>query len=173
MAVIELSKGLVTHVDDEDLPLIRQYSWHAQYSKHTKTFYARTWGDGTGKRYLLHRLLMNVEDPNIFVDHRDLNTLNNRKENLRVCSRSQNGMNRCAPSNSTTGAKGVWKRGSVYRAMIRMNGKRIHLGYFRTIEEAAKVYDDAAKKIAGEFGRQSIAIPTDLTNEFRYASIVK
>jgi len=110
-----------------------------------------------GKLYKLHRLLAETFIPNPegkpFVDHIDGDKLNNSLSNLRWCTHAENQRNRGKPVNNTSGFKGVYfnKVHGKYYARIRVNGKLKHLGCFRTPEEAAAVYEKAAKELHGEF----------------------
>ena len=92
------------------------------------------------------------------IDHRDGDRLNNRIENLRVCSSSENRHNRGKHCTNTTGFKGVsWqKRCQKFTAAIFINGKRKHLGYFTTAEQAAATYKSAAIVLHGEFAHPSV-----------------
>ena len=89
------------------------------------------------------------------VDHIDHNPDNGRWSNLREATRSQNSANRPKPRHNTSGAKGVtWaKRERRWVAQIMRDYKRICLGYFATVEEAAEAYRQGAKKHFGDFAR--------------------
>jgi len=113
--------------------------------------------DGS-KRKSIHRAVMGYPK-NMFVDHINGNPLDNRKENLRVCTPSENIQN-CKPRrNSRSGYKGVWlsKDGLKIKAYIAVPGtsgkETIRLGSFKTLEEAARAYDAKARELFGEFAR--------------------
>lgn len=92
------------------------------------------------------------------LDHRNLRKADNRIENLRPATRTQNAMNRPRASSNTSGFKGVAKFYNRYnrakwRSQIRVNGKRIFLGLFHTPEEAYEVYRKKVAELHGEFAR--------------------
>lgn len=107
------------------------------------------------KRHLLVWIFHGNEPPNNeqHVDHKDLDTTNDRIENLRLATRSQSMANRRIFSNNTTGYRGVYYREGwgKWRARIQVNKKNIHLGDYSTKEEAYQAYLDAAKKYFGDF----------------------
>jgi hypothetical protein len=87
------------------------------------------------------------------LDHNDGDKQNNKFSNLRPATRSQNNHNVPLLKNNTSGFKGVTyerARGK-FRAKLQVSSRRIHLGYFDTAEDAARVYDKAAVEAAGEF----------------------
>ena len=117
-------------VDLEDLDKCLQYKWHVAKGRHTA--YAKTTlkGKKEKKEFYLHRFVTGYEG-NLVIDHINGNGLDNRKENLRICSRSRNAMNLHRKY------QGVSKRKSGrYRAVICNNYKKIHIGTYDTIEEA-------------------------------------
>jgi hypothetical protein len=87
------------------------------------------------------------------IDHRDLDPSNNRWTNLRPATRSQNNANTRAPRNNSCGLKGVSPYGGRWRASIRKNGRKHHLGMFPTPQSAHAAYAKAARKLFGEFAR--------------------
>ena len=109
-----------------------------------------------GKKGLLHRFICGT--PKGYVtDHIDLDTMNNRKKNLRTVTRSQNSMNREMQLNNKSGHNGViWvERFSKWMAHIRKSGVQTNLGYYEDINEAVKVRRDAEKTMFGKYGRKS------------------
>ncbi len=96
-----------------------------------------------------------MDSPKSKVDHKNGNKLDNRKENLRLSTHSQNGCNRGKQVNNSSGLKGVtWnKERLAWHAQIGVRGKRIHLGYFSNPGLAAMAYNHAAIKHHGEFAK--------------------
>ena len=89
------------------------------------------------------------------IDHRDADATNNRWNNLRRATRSQNSANRRRPRHNTSGYKGVYlcRKSGKWCAHIGWNGRTIHLGRFTTPQEAHDAYLKAARKLFGEFAR--------------------
>ena len=109
------------------------------------------------KSFRVHRLVGNafLENPDnkINIDHIDENKSNNNVKNLRWATDAENGRNQGKPKNNTSGYKGVsfHKPSNKYVAFININGKKKHLGYFETAEEASRVYDAKAKELHKDF----------------------
>jgi hypothetical protein len=152
MKQITLSQGKIAIVDDEDFERVNQFKWFAK--KDENTWYARRTVriDGKRKNIHLHTFIMNTA-LGFVVDHKNHNGLDNRKENLRLCSKSQNQHNQKLRQGGTSQYKGVcWhKNKRCYFARIVIAGKQKHLGSFTDEVEAAKAYDEAAKEHFGEF----------------------
>lgn len=89
------------------------------------------------------------------VDHKDTDKLNNRIDNLRIATRSQNGANRHPQSNNTSGYKNVRynKKDRAFEAFIMVDRKQYYLGRSKNPEDCARLYDAAAIKYFGEFAR--------------------
>lgn len=106
-----------------------------------------------GVRYQTHKLawLYIYGEWPARLDHRDRDRTNNRIKNLRPASPSQNTANSRLRSNNTSGFKGVEKHHKKWRASIRVDGKRKHLGLFVSPDEAHAAYLVAAEKYFGEF----------------------
>jgi len=110
----------------------------------------------SGNRFLVHRvvwkLVTGIEPPK-HIDHRDLNKANNKFQNLRQATKSQNGFNRNPSVSNSTGFKGVsWDSSrEKFYSSIFANGKTVSLGRHTTAEQAYAAYCKAAKEIHGEF----------------------
>ena len=142
-------------IDNEDKATANKYNWHLKYDAKSGKYYVATKKTENGKRklYLLHRVLTNADDGYV-VDHINGNTLDNRKENLRVCLQKDNVKNVGKRKDGLTSKyKGVCYRDKFkkYVAQISINKKIIHLGLFETELDAALVYNGAAKLLHGEY----------------------
>lgn len=142
-------------VDSEDFEELNKHHWTITKNKN---FYAvrDQWANNKAKRLYMHRQVMGY--PEGMVDHRDCDTLNNRKSNLRIVSSSDSQKNRRAQSNSINGHKGVhyYKAYHKYSAQLGLNYKCIFGGYYDTIIEAAYVYNQLAKKYYGEYAQLNV-----------------
>ncbi len=116
--------------------------------------YATRTATVNGKRadVQMHRFILGNESEH--TDHINHNGLDNRKENLRACTRSQNLGNRLIQKHSSR-FKGVsfYRPTGKWAAYIGINKKKQHLGYFQKEEDAALEYDRNAKRVFGSFSR--------------------
>lgn len=139
-----------TMVDDADFDWLNQWKW----AKSHKGYAVRvTNKNGKCCKFIMHREILNPP-PGMFVDHRFGDTLDNRRQNLRLCTNAENARNRKQRSGRAL-PKGVdWlpKRGR-FQARIMVDYKSIHIGHFFTESEAEAAYDAAATKYFGEFAR--------------------
>tara|TARA_R110000868_G_scaffold146432_1_gene367237 strand:- start:666 stop:1151 length:486 start_codon:yes stop_codon:yes gene_type:complete len=153
MKEIQLTQGKVALVDDEDYDYLMQWKWFA--NKKGSTFYAvrSLHSNNVRKTIFMHRLITNNINTKMQTDHLNGNGLDNRKINLRICTTSQNSMNRGLQINNTTGFKGVNydKFSNKFRAQIRVNNIYKNLGYYIDPKDAARAYNEAAIKLHGEF----------------------
>jgi hypothetical protein len=154
MKLIELTQNQVALVDDEDYERLNQFKWYAYWDKDIKSYYAvrNDYSNGKQKGFRMHRFIMNIDDSKIFVDHKNHLTLDNQKENLRICNNGQNQHNRKLSEHSSI-YKGVsWnKERKKWRALIRNDKKLIHIGRFDNEVDAGKAYNLKAKELFGEF----------------------
>lgn len=155
--LIPLTQGKNAIVDIADFEWLNQWNWIAWKSL-TGHFYARRWADG--EHISMHRLILGLDDGEMG-NHKNENSLDNRRENLRECDSSKNVCNRGLRSDNKTGYKGVYPCNSGWRARIRLNGKGFHIGCFRTPQEAAIAYNQAAERLFGEFAKINQIVPPE------------
>jgi hypothetical protein len=159
MKTIELTKGQVALVDDEDYETLNQYKWYV-IRNHSGHFYAArsvTAGDKEHCLYM-HDAIMNPP-AGFEVDHvHREDTLDNRRSNLRNATHAQNCANRGTSSRNTSGFTGVSRNKKGYQAQICANGERHHLGTFPTAIEAAHVRDAKAIELHSEFASLNFAL---------------
>ena len=150
---IPLSRGLFALVDPADVDLVSRFKWYASIPRHG-SHYALTHLPGSNATIRMHKLLL--PDASM-IDHRNGNTLDNRRDNLRPCNAMQNSRNAKKPSTGLTSRfKGVHRchvHSKPFRATIRLDGKNRHIGLFASEEDAARAYDEAARQHYGEFAR--------------------
>ena len=136
-------------IDIEDVDKVKDYKW--RYSGR----YILTTVNSKSLR--LHRLIMNCDDEDKVVDHINLNVLDNRKSNLRICTKHENDMNHKVNSANKSGITGVCfsNRKNKWRAYIYFDKRNIELGYFDKKDDAIKCRLKAEKYYFGEFSSQN------------------
>lgn len=156
MMQIRLQGGQIATVEDVDYGRLSSFRWHIDKDGYAVRTYQVA---GKQKRELMHRAVSGAP-LGLEVDHRNMDRLDNRRENLRVCTSSQNKFNKTKKSNNTSGYKGVhyYKSRGNYQVQLQAEGKRVNVGYFRTAEEAARAYDNAALLYHGEFARLNFPV---------------
>jgi hypothetical protein len=160
--IIELTKGFITLVDEEDFEWLSRFAWHVLPGKTISTYYARRNGKFVNskreKSAKMHNDLMNPPI-GFVVDHANNNGLDNRKWNLRICTRNENILN-CKVREG--------KRSSIYKGVntskkghwdVRVRGRFV--GEYNTELEAALVYDRIARQEFGEFARPNFPLGFD------------
>lgn len=155
MITIPLTRGMVALIDDVDADL-GAFRWHARRTASGGFYAARTLAGG--KKLFLHSAVaarMGLDVTGRLVDHRNNDGLDNRRENLRVATRSQNQSNQRRRSDNKTGFKGVYfdKNRRRWAVQVQASGKVRCVGRFDTPEEAARAYDTAARELHGAFAR--------------------
>lgn len=147
-----LSTGEVFCFDSGDYEKIADSVW---YKCNASPGYV-----GDHKGFCIHRVIL-AAPVGCEIDHINLNPLDNRKCNLRICTHQQNQCNQPLQRNNTSGVTGVsyYSRKGKYRARIKYFQKELHLGYFATFLEAIQARNVGMKILFGEFGRINDAPP--------------
>ena len=133
--------GSEFYVDLDDWPKVSQHGWYEG-----KQGYLLSRIDGRLTR--LHRLIMNA-DSDIQVDHKDRNTSNNRKSNLRFATNAQNQMNKLPGDRNKSGKRGVFWREDRQKWLVRVS--HTHIGMYSDFDEAVAAREKAEKEMYGEF----------------------
>jgi hypothetical protein len=141
---ITLTKGYVATVDDEDFECLSKFKW-STLTVPGKSPYAKR----TRRGILMHRVIMGINDRRK-VDHINGDGLDNRRENLRVCTNSQNSQN-MKPRDGATKGLYFHKKNLKWCAQIMQDRVKYHLGSFDTKEAAQARYDEEAIKRFGNF----------------------
>ena len=143
--------GLEAVIDAIDVPLVEGMRWRALKCKsHVYAYTTLPTTKGNYSHKGLHTLLMSNK-PGFVVDHIDHNCLNNKRDNLRVASISQNNANKIVSRNNKLGMKGVYFTGTRFAACITKNGKSFSIGQFESAAEASAAYYGAARALYGDF----------------------
>jgi hypothetical protein len=158
--LIPLTQGQFAKVDEADYAALACFKWFACWDPKTKSFYAarnvRIENDPKRrqKRLMMHNAVLKVPS-GFIVDHRNHDTLDNTRLNLRAATAGQNAANMRRAATSS-GVRGVYwhKRDKRWTAGIGHGKKLINLGYFKTLEEAVEARRAAVEKFHGEFACQ-------------------
>lgn len=128
-------------IDEQDEQLTNKHRWYVRKGYLFTVIH--------GKTYSLHRLLLDAGD--LVIDHINGDTLDNRRSNLRVCTREENQRNRGKASSNTSGYKGVTLDGSRYKAYLKCRGTHYNLGRYTSKHASAIVYNVLARELHGRF----------------------
>jgi hypothetical protein len=149
---IPLTQGKIAIVDVEDYEWLSRWKWRIHEGRNYP--YASRIiriGKGEQKHIKMHREILGLTNPQIWVDHINHNGLDNRKNNLRIASKRLNAINTSMRLDNTSGYRGVSKNSKVnkWQAQIFHNKRVLHCGYYTNIEDAARAYDVAALRFRG------------------------
>lgn len=140
-------------IDEEDLDLVTPYHWYLDGRGYASAHVPRQ-----RTKIQMHREILGLPKyapSGVCVDHINADTLDNRRSNLRVCSRAENRLNAPGMRGSSSAFKGVSfdrPRGR-WKAQIQYKGAKHYLGLFADELEAARAYDAAASELFGQFAR--------------------
>jgi hypothetical protein len=151
MKKIRLTQNQFTIVDDSDFATLNKWKWCALKRRNGKFYAVRGIAGGFHETIYMHRVISGF----FKTDHKNGDSLDNRRRNLRSCSDAQNQWNAGIRKSNTSGFKGVsWdKRRHAWYARVRTEFNRIFLGYFPSAVSASRAYEKAAKKFHGDFAR--------------------
>lgn len=161
---IQLTKGFVTLVDDEDFEELTQWGWHANvypsghvYAYRSVIIPRENLSDYSISVAMHRQILWLPQGDPRKGDHINGDTLDNRRSNLRTVTDAQNCHNRALSKLNKSGYKGVsWHKGMrQWAAQITCHGRVIHLGYRRELEEAVVLRKEAEQELHGEYARRS------------------
>lgn len=150
MRKIRLANGQYALVDDENYRELRKYKWRIRGQYACRELSVPR-GE-TRKALAMHHAVMGLPPKGLEMDHADRNKLNNQKSNLRFCTHAQN-MHNCKHPKGKSRYRGLYwhKQGKCWVARIRHKGQFVALGCYVIEKNAARAYDEAAKKYYGVF----------------------
>ena len=145
MKEVQLTGGFVSLVDDEDYERVSKHNWFYQISKCKTRVYA--FSNIDKKIVSLQNFILGRRD-GFMIDHKTGNGLDNRKENLRYLTRSENTINARVKTNNKSGYTGVLfvERLKKYEVSIKVNRKNIRIGYYEKFEDAKMARIEAEEK---------------------------
>jgi hypothetical protein len=159
-AVINIDSPLHGHfdilIDLEDVDRCKNISWSIQRIRYGKDKEYYMYYATNNKLGMLHRYLVNAPK-GVIADHKDGNTYDNRKQNIRICDYTGNNRNAGLHVNNKSGHKGViwyyYHDVNKWWASICVDRKIKSLGYYDDYEDAVKARESAEKKYYGEYSR--------------------
>jgi hypothetical protein len=150
--ILDTERDIIAIIDAEDIPKVIRMSWYAKRRNCREEKYHAETVIGDNKHLRLHRHLMGEPPAGMEIDHKDRNSLNNRRDNLRFATRTQNNSNKINGGRyRNTGYRGVRKWGRRYSFEMRREGIFISKYGFASAEDAARAYDKKAREVFGEF----------------------
>jgi len=149
MKNIKLTQGKYALVSDEDYECLNQFHWSVDGNGYPQKAIKTKKG---WRPIRMHRYLLKLKKKE-HCDHINHNKLDNQRVNLRKCTQKENNRNLPMMITNTSGFRGVWwdKFKNKWHSNISVNNKTIHLGRFKNIKDAAKIYNQAALKYFGDF----------------------
>lgn len=152
-----LTTGQICLIDEIDKDLL-EFEWYASHKRKNSTYARR---GVNGKIVKIHEIVADrkglIRLPGFVIDHANRNSLDNRRDNIRIVTVSGNNANREHKPNAMK-YRGVYKNYDKFVAQITINNKVKHLGRFNTKEEAAHAYNIAAQATYGECAMLNVII---------------
>lgn len=144
-------QGKFTLVSDKDYERLNQWRWNISSVGYVSR---NRYINKISVKILMHREIMNTPD-GLYTDHINHNKLDNRRENLRVCTPTQNAMNSSTRNRNKLGIKGVvWQADrNKFAVYAKVNGKSRFFGRFESLQDAANKYNEIALKYFGRFAK--------------------
>jgi hypothetical protein len=154
-AFLSLTRGFMIRFDIEDMEFVGSHVWCAQglpTEVYASTNLKRIKGEPKRMGHL-HRMLSGATGPDVFIDHADRDRLNNKRNNIRRATRSQNAYNKLGKDDGSSKYKGVrWHRKKAkWHVRVQFEEIVVGAGYCKDEIEAARRYDKVAKRLHGEF----------------------
>lgn len=144
-----VSSGKSVQVDDDIYEYLMQWNWIIQRHSHTSYAFRFEYIDKKYHRVNMHRVIMELCDKNLYVDHIDHDGLNNQRSNLRICTHSQNAANKKSFGVHSK-YKGVCRTHGSWNVCVQKD-RKAHQKTFKSEIEAALWYNEKAKELHGEF----------------------
>ena len=157
MKKIKLTQCKYALVNDEDFEYLNQFHWSVDGSGYPQRAIKI---NGKHRPIRMHRDILKL-NAGEHADHINHDKLDNKRTNLRKCTQQENNRNMPMLKTNTSGYRGVYEKKDKFRnnkwvSEIHVNNKKIHLGLFKTPEDAAQAYNKAAQQYFGEFARLNI-----------------
>lgn len=159
IARVPLADGSEAIIDAEDAPKVASWNWHVKETNRRN--YASVGRRTNAGQFIPLSHQVKPPPPGMLNDHKDGDTRNNRKTNLRPATHKQNAHNRRKANGCTSRFKGVSFRRDrgTWLATIRTDGRLLKIGTFHREEDAARAYDAKARELFGEFARLNFNAP--------------
>ena len=153
VAEVNLTQGYKAIIDDDDAALVSQYKWHARVIKGRVYAKSQRRINGKRQRFFMHRLICGIDlVSGIYVDHKNRDSLDNRKQNLRIATHTENNRNHGKTRGLSAYKGACWiKETRRWVSRIRVNNRLLYLGSYKNETDAAMAYDKAARLYHGDF----------------------
>lgn len=142
------SIGNKFYFDLDDYHTIKDIYWSKNRNGYFRGFL-------NGKEVILHRIIMGIEDENLYIDHINHDRADNRKNNLRIVTPQQNSMNKISSKENRVLGVTLDKKTNKWKVLIGYKNRKIYLGYYENFDDAVRVRREAEMKYFGEYACSS------------------